>query len=569
MNKNPFSIFFTLILSSLLLWTAFSQSPPTAVASTLTPIPTVTPSPTATATPTAAPTPQRDPRFGLVEGFWLPEETAELGVGWERIIFYWREVQPFGPEDWNTLHVYEEWLVEAQEQGRFVMGLLKNTPAWARDPESIAGEASLPLGLYEAIDSPENLWANYVRRIARYYGPLGVHNWIIWNEPDIDFGVFGFEFEGDVDDYVRLLKVSALAMREVDPEVKIHLAGMTYWHNPNYLDELLEAIVNEPDAADNDYYFDAVTLHIYFRSETVPSIVNEVQKTLDKHGLGDKEIWINETNAAPTLDPGWPVNRPQFPIDLDQQAWFIVQAYALGFAAGADSIGVYKLLDIALPDGGESFGILRPDQSKRPAFEAQRTVIERLEGFTAVSQTETRQHHHVTFEKPLGQTHVLWARTAVSHTLTLTATLPMADLYSATGDSLGQIQPTNGVYTIILGGATCLPRECLVGGPPLFLVEELPPPTPTPTPTNTPTVTPSPSPSATPTATPSPTATPTATATATPTATPMPTATPTPVPTWGESATAVVSNNPNLWFVLIGGSLLLAFMARLAIRRKQ
>lgn len=545
-----------LVLATLFLWILLT-APPTAVFA-LTPTPS--PSPT--------PVPTRDPRFGLVEGFWLPTETAELGVGWERIIFYWREIQPFGPDDWNTLHVYEEWLIEAQQQGRFVMGLLKNTPAWARDPDSIAGEASLPLGLYEPIDSPDNLWANYVRRIARYYGPLGVHNWIIWNEPDIDFGVFGFEFEGDTEDYVRLLKVSALAMREVDPSVKLHLAGMTYWHNPDYLDELLEAIVNEPDAAEHDYYFDAVTLHIYFRSETVPSIVEKVQATLDKHGLGHKEIWINETNAAPTADPGWPVNRPQFPIDLDQQAWFIVQAHALGFAAGADSIGVYKLLDIALPEGGESFGILRPDQSKRPGFEAHRTVVERLAGFTAVSQTSTRQHHQVTFEKPFGQTHVLWSRTAVSHTLALTATLPTADLYSATGDFLGQIEPTNGVYTLTLGGATCLPAECLVGGPPIFLVEELPPPTPTPTPTETPSPTPTLTPSATPTATPTntPTPTPTNTPTATPTSTPTPT--PTPVPTFAETATAVVSNNLNLWFGLIAVSLLLTFLYIMVRRRR-
>ena len=51
-----------------------------------------------------------DPHFGLTEAFWQPQEAAELGVGWERILFYWREIQPTGPDDWNTLHVMEEWL---------------------------------------------------------------------------------------------------------------------------------------------------------------------------------------------------------------------------------------------------------------------------------------------------------------------------------------------------------------------------------------------------------------------------------------------------------------------------
>ncbi|MBZ0293083.1 MAG: hypothetical protein K8L99_11015, partial [Anaerolineae bacterium] len=42
--------------------------------------------------------------FGIVEGFWLPEVTCDLGVGWERIIFDWSQHQPTCPEDWHTLN---------------------------------------------------------------------------------------------------------------------------------------------------------------------------------------------------------------------------------------------------------------------------------------------------------------------------------------------------------------------------------------------------------------------------------------------------------------------------------
>ena len=45
------------------------------------------------ATPTEAPPPET-------------EEAVELGVGWERILFYWREIQPTGPEDWNKAAAY-------------------------------------------------------------------------------------------------------------------------------------------------------------------------------------------------------------------------------------------------------------------------------------------------------------------------------------------------------------------------------------------------------------------------------------------------------------------------------
>ena len=38
-----------------------------------------------------------DTRFGAVEAFWAPNEAAALGIGWERILFYWNQLQPFGP----------------------------------------------------------------------------------------------------------------------------------------------------------------------------------------------------------------------------------------------------------------------------------------------------------------------------------------------------------------------------------------------------------------------------------------------------------------------------------------
>lgn len=119
--------------------------------------------PTETPTGEAAGETAVDPRFGVVESFWEPAEAADLQVGWDRILFLWHEIQPTGPDDWNTLHVLEEWLVDAQMNGRTVVGLLKSTPPWAADGEAYAG---VPQGLYLPIDDPGNLWAVYLRRVA-------------------------------------------------------------------------------------------------------------------------------------------------------------------------------------------------------------------------------------------------------------------------------------------------------------------------------------------------------------------------------------------------------------------
>ena len=408
-----------------------------------------------------------DPRFGIVEAFWKPEDTAELGVGWDRILFYWNEIQPTGPDDWNTLHVLEEWLHDARDGNRMVMGLLKNTPSWATDAEPFSGA---PRGLYLPVDDPDNLWAGYVRKVVEYYAPFGVHHWIIWNEPEFQVGVYGHEFSGTTRDYYQLLKVAYQVAKAHDPEAVIHLAGWSYWHDPNWLAQFLSVATADPEGAANNYFFDTITLHIYFRVETVEELVQETKSIQRRYGL-DKPIWINETNASPNLDPLWPVERPNFQVDLEQQAWYVIQAHALGFGAESASIGIYKLLDILLPPGGESFGILRPDASRRPAFDAYRTTVRYLSDFTfPVGRQQEENFYSFAFQRPEGVTRILWARNATDLILRVPALADEALIVSATGQERS-VDAYRGYYRIHLRGARCAPA-CDIGGPPVFIVEE-------------------------------------------------------------------------------------------------
>ncbi len=473
-----------------------------------------------TATPTPAPQ-MLDHRFGAVESFWAAEEAADLGVGWERILFYWNEIQPFGPDSWNTLHVMEEWLHEANAHNRTVLGVLKNTPSWATDSPYASG---VPYGLYLPDDDPDNLWANYVRRVVEYYAPLGVHNWIIWNEPEIAPGVYGHEFSGTMADYYQLKKVAYRVIKAHDPQGVVHLGGITYWHDPTFLDRYLAMVAADPTAPDHDYYFDVISLHIYFRPETVPLILESAFTAQEAAGISPaKPVWINETNARPSMDPEWPVEVELFQIDLDQQAWYIIQAFSLGFAAGAERISVYKLVDVNLPPGGESWGLIRPhDFSKRPAYYAYHTLIRQTAGFIPpVRQQQGDLYQLVTFERPQGLTRVLWARGQAPVSVTLPATAASASLVSALGE-VQTILAEEGVYRLELAGARCY-GECYMGGPPVFVVEpeisSAPPPTATAVPSTTATVTPAPGIAASPE--------PTMMATAV--ASPLPSATPWPV----------------------------------------
>ncbi|MDQ7035419.1 MAG: hypothetical protein Q9P01_11455 [Anaerolineae bacterium] len=187
-------------------------------------------------------------RFGVVEGFWFPEQTCDLGVGWERIIFDWAQHQPTSPDDWHTLNVDDQWLQAADACNREVVALLKNTPEWATDGSAGHG---LPNGLDLALDDPENYWANFVRRTVEYYASRGVTHFIIWNEPDISSDTYGYEFEGNLEDYFQMLRLAYLVAKEANPAAVIHLAGTTYWHDVNagrrpYMTRLVERILTTP-----------------------------------------------------------------------------------------------------------------------------------------------------------------------------------------------------------------------------------------------------------------------------------------------------------------------------------
>ncbi len=406
--------------------------------------------------------------FGVVEGFWLPDTVCELGVGWERIIFDWSQHQPNGPDDWYTLNVDDRWLKAAKDCNREVVAIFKHTPAWATDGTPGAG---VPRGLYLPIDDPNNLWARFVRRSAEYYAPRGVKRYIIWNEPDITRDTYGFEFEGSLDDYYQMLKVAYLALKEGNSQAEVLLAGTTYWHDVNagrrlYLDRLLERITSDPDAPAHNYYFDVASLHIYFRTETVYDIVKQTRQLLDKYGLKDKRIWINETNAGPTDDPLWPVVRPQYQINLDQQAAFIVQAAALGLAGGAERIAVYKFYDWNLPPGDESFGLLRADGSRRPAFDAWKMVIQQFEGVKegTVAQTANTEAVRLTLADE-SFLYVLWARTAVDVNLMASMSNNPVALLDQYGDNQLATLDAKGQLALTLKGARCDKKDgCAVGG---------------------------------------------------------------------------------------------------------
>jgi hypothetical protein len=181
---------------------------------------------------------------------------------------------------------------------------------------------------------------------AAYKGRID--HWIIWNEPDIEPPDDGIQWGGNVADYYQLVKVAYQVAKQENPNAVIHLAGLTWHHDVvhkrvPYLQRFINEARKDPSASANHDYFDVGTFHVYLTSDTVYDILQAMYGILHRNGL-KQPIWINETNSPPSSDPLNPWRAPTFITSLDQQADFLIHAFALGLA-GAQRIAVYKLID--------------------------------------------------------------------------------------------------------------------------------------------------------------------------------------------------------------------------------
>jgi hypothetical protein len=409
-----------------------------------------------------------DPRFGIVDTYVNSAAASEAGAGYTRITFQWDVIQPGGVGDWKPANVPDPFIDAELAAGREVVAVLMGTPAWA------AADGS---GSPKAVPDM-SYWEFFVRRMAQQYQGR-IRHWIIWNQPDVPEVTHpGNTWAGGVEDYYRLLKTAYLAIKDVDPTLQVHVGGLTYFWDQErgqrqYLDRLLEIIVADPEAPAHSYYFDAVAYHLYFHPRQTLDILGEVQGMLGAHGVMAKDIWINQTNAPPSEDPLSPSTAaPGFRVSLEEQRAFVIQEFALAFAGGANRVAFYKLRDDAdRPPSAQPYGLLRADDSRRPAFDAYQVVTAYLRDFRAVQWQHVGDVYAVTFDRGGTTTTVLWTMSRTATRFTINAIAPQATLVDEVGNT-STLNATGGTYTVELPAAVCAREtDCFIGGAPRLLVE--------------------------------------------------------------------------------------------------
>lgn len=460
-----------------------------------------------------APTPMPG-RFGVIESFEDPAAADRLGATWTRARFQWADIQAEGPDAFVPPLTDEELAAEL-DAGRQVIGLIIGIPDWARD------RRGLPRGLGLPADDPENTWATFVRDLtARYRGRID--HWIIWNEPDIaDADAPGHTWDGTIEDFAQLQRTAYKVIKETNPEAVVHLSAFTYFWDPTYFGRLLDLLLEDPTAAEHNAYFDVATAHLYFQPNAIYNVLYAFDAVMAARGL-EKPLWLVETNAPPMDDPYWTVPNWTLEVTLNEQAAFIPQALAAALAAGAERIAVYKLMDTAGDRAAnpEPFGLLRWDNSRRPAFDTYRVAIRLLDEVDSAERERWDGVGQIRLDQPGKTTTVLFARLPRPQEARVKAHAESAELVDMWGKR-ETIVPEDGYFTVELPAALCnqtIADYCMIGGTTYYLVQEgeariaaTMTPTPSLTPANTP------APTATATITTSPTNAPTRTTTPSPT----------------------------------------------------
>ncbi len=449
------------------------------------------------------PVAQPDGRAGTCYSFYDPPERPYLslaldaGSRWDRFDFIWPNIEPSN-DAWD-FSAYDGLVNDLHAAGMNIVGILLWTPEWALPADAqVQGEAVFrtarpprrwpapmssadvsfqstnpasdpPDGLHLPWNDPNNHWGNFVYTVVSRYGDR-VKYWEMWNEPDLSYF-----WSGTSVDYAQLLKVGYQATKAACPDCTVLFGGLHFWANPYFYRWVLNVLNDDPAAAENNYFFDVMSLHTYSRSWDAYWLVETVRDGMLDF-VPEHPIWLTEVGIPvwddDSVDPDptpyiWAATQ-------DEAAAYVIQTYANAWAAHVERYFYFRTHDA---DMAEYYGLIRNDLSLRPAYVAYQVATTYMVSPTMVTNWNySNGVRRVTlWGTPRGKVSVLWNRVPTSTVFYYPATLPTATLVDRWGNRQ-TITAVDGAYPLYLPGATAknygvAPDDYLVGGEPYLVIE--------------------------------------------------------------------------------------------------
>jgi hypothetical protein len=226
----------------------------------------------------------------------------DAGVKWSREDFSWSRIEPQkGRFDWTF---YDDLLTCAKRNGISVYAIVGYWTSWTKP----------------YTDEGVNDYVAYLRKLVEHY-KNDIHQWEIWNEPNIFF------WQGPKELYATLLTKSYAAIKQIDPKAEVlglSTAGIDY----RFIEQMLAG--KAP--------FDVLTIHPYRAVLDDQAFINDLKKVCDLVRLPDgrrRPVWLTEM--------GWATHVPHnalgqdFPPNTQRaQAEFIARSYLCAIVSGVE-----------------------------------------------------------------------------------------------------------------------------------------------------------------------------------------------------------------------------------------
>jgi hypothetical protein len=310
----------------------------------------------------SAPTPQDSPICVDSATAWFARNDAAkqerfaylaalAGVNWIRDRMSWGGIQT-GPDTFAQNTTYDSAATVQAKYGLNVLQVFHDTPGWATDRTLDGDRASrrFPRDLRHLYNFCKTMGQRYEGRVLA---------WEPWNEANI--ATFGGH---TIDEMCTQQKAAYLAFKATRPDLtvcwNVYAGSGTALHTQGVIE-------NETWP-----YFETYTIHTYSKPD---AYLNEFDPA--RQAACGRPLWLTECG----IGLHWQTQRPWSelsPEDERWQAWFIAPSYASSLFAGVSRHFFFILGNY--PENQNQFGILRNDQTPRPAYVALAAVGHLLAG---------------------------------------------------------------------------------------------------------------------------------------------------------------------------------------------
>lgn len=301
-----------------------------------------------------------------------------IGAATDRTDFWWSIIEPTrGNWTWGVT----DWLVDfCLKSGIEPFPILSYNAQWMKQSPSS--------------DDDIREYADYVRAcVARYKGK--VQYWEIWNESNIE--TF-WKPNPNVARYTAILKAGYEAAKAANPECTV-VAPATSMTDVNWIAGIA--------ANGGINSFDVLSFHPYSHSDGPEEMdlarqIENMRSTMAHFGRPDIPIWITEMGWQSDIAK----NR-----EVAEQMRYLVQSYVIAAAHGVERLYWFNLQDWNEDGKLVGWGMLSPDNRKKPTAQAYRVMRDQLVGRSFIGYLELGKHEYAyAFRKGPSILLVAWSR---------------------------------------------------------------------------------------------------------------------------------------------------------------